>query len=197
VIIVIDGYNFLKSVTGTKFINDMVLNSWLLRFQEYVQVRHNKVVVVFDAGPYFFQMQEMVGLVEVWYSGQSQSADDLLKNWLQKNKNSDLLLVTSDRDVRQWAELLNILSINSQDFYKIFTDVMQREQVQNKAFHASIFKTKKNDPFDEKLDFLMDQGSKNLVQDIIKNGPSNSIRLSNRKKISKLDSLIMKKIDKI
>lgn len=213
-IILIDAYNFLKSISAHKFVDDRVIQSWILQFQSYMSLRGNKIILVFDAGPFFYQTRDVRGGVEVIYAGHEKTADDVLKIWLERNAGQDILLVTSDRQVRDHALNLNVVSISSQDFYKVFKSVMQQQEVAEQKFTKTLHKMKKDDDAnsrvssrilaqdpevtnDQNLDQLMEQASRNLVADQFKNEYTEPVRIREHTKMSKADRQIMKKIDKI
>jgi len=197
-IIIIDGYNFLKSITGTKFISECQMRYWINYFEKYIYYRGNQVIVALDAGPYLFASSESHGAVDVWYAGQHQTADDWIKAWLTKNRHKDILLVTSDRQVRDCAENLGIVSISSQDFYKILQTVVEGQEHQEEMWLQSLHKTKNNEPNDAYLDNLMDQGSRNIVSIYKENEYTHPIdRTSQNKQKSKSDKAFLRKINKV
>lgn len=199
-IIIIDGYNFLKSVLGTKFVPDADMIDWMNQFNDYIHRRGNQIIVVFDAGPSFFTSKEFHKSVEIIYSGQHQTADDILKKWLEKNQAQDVLLVTSDREIRNFAQRLGVTSLAVMDFYTIFKDVMHQNIVQSSYDSDIVYKTKidaKNN--DEMLDALMQQASQAIHQYYDKDNDvddDKSYRV-NAHKDSKSDKHIMRKINKI
>ncbi len=197
-IIIIDGYNFLKSITGTKFISESQMHQWINYFQKYLFFRGNQIIVVFDAGPSFFQSNDRYGSVDVWYAGQDQTADDWIKNWLTKNKQKDILLVSSDREIRDWADSLSVVSLSSQDFYKILHNVVQEEELEQKVQIQSLHKTKENEQSDSYLDNLMEVGSRNIVSIYKENEYTQDIeRTPKNKQNSRSDKAVLRKINKI
>lgn len=197
-IIIIDAYNFIKSISAHKFVDDHVVQAWIVTFQNYMKLRGNKIILVFDAGPFFTQTRQMHGGVEIMYAGHTQTADDVLKIWLERNVGQDLLLVTSDRQIRDHALNLSVVSISSQDFYKIFKSVMQHEEVVEQEFVKTVHKTKIDaGAQDHDLDTLMEQASRTLVVEKMKNEYAEPVRIRESTKMSKADRQIMKKINKI
>lgn len=194
-IILIDGYNFLKSITGTKFITDHQLHSWLMLFDQYMHKKPNKILIVFDAGPSFFASCEQEGSVEVCYAGQHQTADDWIKSWLEKNNQKDILLVSSDREIRNKAQELGVTSISSQDFYKVFKEALKKQEHVEKFSDFAVYKTKENEDSDEYLDGLMLAAAKD-IKFINHKHPEVGI-VGQGKKISKKDKFLLKKIDKV
>ena len=197
-IIIIDGYNYLKSATGTKFVSEDKMREWIHALEKYVYYRGNHIIVVFDAGPYLFASSDRYGSVEVWYAGQYQTADDWIKTWLLKNREKDLLLVSSDREIRNCADRLNLVSISSQEFFKIFNAVLEQQEDEHEIHTQSVYKTKQDELSDDFLDHLMEVGSRNIVSAHKENEYTHEThRLSKDKHTSKLDKFFLKKINKI
>ena len=193
--IVIDAYNFIKQISSKQFVSDQEIRDWVDKFKEYVRLKNNEILLVFDAGPSIGRSQESHGNVKIIYSGQKQSADDVIKEWLDCNKECDVLLVTSDRDIRYFAEQLNIISVGSLDFYKIFNSVFQREvKYEQKIVHTL---HKITDVQSQELDLLMEKSSRCLNSDIIHRDEIVPIRIRNGKKVAKQDKKILKKLEKI
>ncbi|MCX5923614.1 MAG: NYN domain-containing protein [Candidatus Dependentiae bacterium] len=203
-IIVIDAYNYIKSVTGQKFIDDRASQKWIETFKHYVGVRHNPIILIFDAGPGYFPSTVRCGGVTVLYSGQQRTADDLIKDWLRAHPGADALLVSSDRELCHSADDANVASIGSYDFYKIFNHVMQVEKENEQNVAQEIYKMIDNKLVDKSstplsdLDRLMEQASRVLVKGgLQKDHHEGSPRARGGKKASKPDKQIMRKIDKI
>ena len=198
-IIVIDAYNYIKSVTGQKFIDDRATQQWIETFKNYVRVRHNPVILIFDAGPGYFPSTVRCGGVTILYSGQQRIADDVIKDWLKAHPGADALLVSSDRELRHCADDAHIASVGSYDFYKIFNHVMGIEEDKQQVLAQEIYKIKDEDGCagQSDLDKLMEEGSRSLVKGKIKKEYHDSPRVREGKKASKPDKHIMKKIDKI
>lgn len=197
VIIVIDAYNYIKSISSDRFVDEAIINKWIFIFQKYAALRGNKVVLVFDAGPFFYPTTDNYGGVQVLFSGQRQTADDLLKVWVEQHARQDVLLVTSDRQIRDHAARSSVESISSQDFYKIFNAVTAQQEVSEQLMHGSIYKTKLEEKEDDDLDSLMELGSRSLVDARNKNEYDISVRMPRSSQESKADKKILKKINKI
>ncbi len=170
------------------------------KFQQYMFYKNNRIIVVFDAGPFFYPSCQWHGAVEVWYAGQDQTADDFLKKWLTKHQGLDVLLVSSDREVRNWAQALQLSSISSQDFYTLFSDSLKQEEKSLVLLQQTMHKTKAEEHIDAQLDLLLEQSSRNLVLEVVKNEyneDNSKVRIRNGKKTSKIDKAILRKINKI
>lgn len=193
--IVIDAYNFIKYVTKTSFVSDQEIREWISTFKEYARFRNNTVIIVFDAGPGLYQMTEYYGKVTVIYSGQMKTADDVIQDFLQQNQGKDLLLVTSDREICVFAEKVNIVSVGSDDFYKIFNHVMSRQENYEQKIVHTLHKITDQELDD--LDTLMEEGSRNLVHYQDHKQEQIPFRLRDGRKASKTDKRLLKKIEKI
>lgn len=193
--IIIDAYNFIKQISGITHVSDSVLNGWIDSFKRYMKLRKNKIILVFDAGPYFQESVECVGGVEVIYAGQAQSADDVIKKWVSRHKNQDILLVTSDREIRDFAAGYDIISVNSQDFYSIFNRVVQQEEIYEQKVAHTLHKMTDEESLE--LDALMEQGSRFLVKSSVVREEVVPIRIRNGKKVAKQDQRVLKKLEKI
>ena len=123
--IIVDAYNFIKHISGATFISERNRLFWMDRFSDYVLLRNNEVILVFDAGPGLYKTAENYKNISIIYSGQRDSADDVIKTWLSSRHGKDILLVTSDREIRDFANSCNIVSISSEDFNRIFSDSLK------------------------------------------------------------------------
>ena len=194
-VIIIDAYNFIKHIVGASFVSDREVRSWVDTFKEYARLRNNSVILFFDAGPGLYQIVEYYGKVTVIYSGQMQSADDAIKKWLREEQVQDVLLVTSDRDICSFADSINVASVGSDDFYKIFNHIMEQETYHEQQISQKIHKTAMGGTSD--LDALMEQGSRHLVDKEVEKVIEVPFRVRNGKKASKMDKRLLKKIEKI
>jgi len=194
-IIIIDAYNFMKQVLGKTFISEKEMTNWIASFKRYTQLRNNQILLVFDAGPYEQRFDEHFGHVTVMYSGQKKSADHVMQDWLSKNRDVDVLVVTSDREIRDFASNINIVSVGSQDFYRIFTQVMQREISYEQKIMHTLHKTTTESILG--LDELMEKSSRFLGQNTVCREDIGLIRIRDGKKVSKQDRRILKKLEKI
>ncbi|MCX5924111.1 MAG: NYN domain-containing protein [Candidatus Dependentiae bacterium] len=198
-IIVIDAYNYIKSVAGQTFIDDRTAQQWIDIFKEYVRVRHNQIILIFDAGPGYFPSTQRHGGVTVMYAGQQQTADDVIKVWLKAHPGADALLVSSDRELCHCADDMRVASVGSYDFYKIFNHVMKQEEQFEQKVVQTAHKTAQHDDFDqlEDLDRIMEEGSRGLMKGKIIKEHDMPLRVRGGKKSSKPDKHLMRKIDKI
>jgi predicted RNA-binding protein with PIN domain len=194
-LIIIDAYNYMKMVSGETHISQKLEKEFMNQFEKYVQARGNRLMVVFDAGPGLYKEHQQIGAIQIIYSGQMQSADDVIIEYLQAHVGEDILVVSSDREIREAAKNCNIVSVNSPDFHIIFKTVLELHKKHDYQITKQAVKT--NNECNDTIDQLMEAGSRNIVSNFKKELPFFSRHVKNNKKTSKNDAWTMKKINKI
>ncbi len=198
-ILIIDAYNYIKQVVQVSFVQERTIQEIIKQFIEYVHLRGNEVVLVFDAGPYHQITHEQVhGLLSVWYSGHYFSADDVIKKILEEKRGLDILVVSSDREICAHAQMHNVVSIGSLEFDRIFKQILKAQKQVDKKIKGTLIKT--SDNLDASLDDLMEMASRSLVSkdkqfevhtyNILQS-------LYSAHTLSKIDKRLLKKISKI
>lgn len=194
-LIIIDAYNYMKITSGDKRISERAEREFLDQFQKYIRNRGNRLMVVFDAGPSLYKGHDQIGGVHIVYSGQMHSADDVIIEYVQAHAGEDILVVSSDREIRDAAKSCDIVSISSSDFHKIFTRVL--EQYEDRELKISRDAVKTTEESDSDLDRLMELGSRNISSYDKNEVPFIPRYVKNNKKASKVDKWAMRKINKI
>lgn len=123
-IIVIDGYNVLKLVHSSKNVGESVRTQFLKQLAAYGKQKGHTLHLVFDGGPYDMSTSERLGQATVVYVGYRETADDYIKRYLSEHRNRELLLVTHDRDLINYALRLDVPTIDVWPFYE---RVLQRD----------------------------------------------------------------------
>ena len=195
-IILIDAYNLFKTVSHTQFIESAQRIIFLKMFEKYAQRRgSNEIILVFDGGQDPYEIEENYKHLTLFYSGFMQSADDIIKKKLTSLKGFDILLVTSDRELRQYAKQYQIESLGSMEFYRILQDVMKAHDAKEIIVAQTIHKTSVGKNLD--LDALMEFGSRLLVTKEIDKDIKVAVRYNDEQSNSKKDKKLLKKITKI
>jgi hypothetical protein len=159
-IIIIDAYNFLHAnFLYAKKLTDRQRQDFIENCGIYGKRKGHKMIVVFDGGPYDWANKEKIGPVLVVHSGVHQTADDYIKEYLEKNRSKDLLLVSSDLELNRCADRLSLLSIDSVGFYILFKDALQKNSSGNLT-QENI--TKISSITDEDIDSLMKEAAKTV-----------------------------------
>ncbi len=123
----IDGYNLIGATYGMEMLNrdiEGVREMLIKRLAEYRRIRSKegtlRMTVIFDGtrSGRLSRSREMVAGIEVVFSRSGELADHILKE-MAKNTREGLTLVTSDRDVADYAKRQESVVISSEEFNDI------------------------------------------------------------------------------
>lgn len=156
-IIIIDGYNVLKTVFQKTMISEKERTAFLALLGRYSKKRNHKIIVVFDAGPDYYKTEHKEHGITVWFSGQLSIADALIMDYIKNNKQKDLLVVTADTEIISCAASYSLVTLSPIVFYKKIKDAFVS------AADADTFKNetliKLSEEKDETLDALMKEAA--------------------------------------
>jgi uncharacterized protein len=102
--LIVDGYNYINRIrtspAGYGSSLDMLRRSLLDRFAQYKKLKGIKLTVVFDAYNSFSlsRQRENYKGVDVVYSGEKETADDVIIGWIREKK-AGMVAVSSDRAI--------------------------------------------------------------------------------------------------
>lgn len=126
--IIVDGYNVLKTIHATSHITDHEREQFIHQLAHYAKLSHNKIFIVFDGGedirPTFYPRSGII----VIYSGYRDTADDVIKNLVDREQHRDVMLVSTDRELNRYAAELDVPSIDSTVFYGHLQDRLKSEE---------------------------------------------------------------------
>ena len=119
--LLIDGYNLIRQSGSLRTQENLALElgrkALLERLWEYKRVRGHRITVVFDAASKgsLGEEQSVEKGIKVIYSSQGETADSVIKRICQK-EGGNVLVVTSDRELADYAESCGSVSLDSEDF---------------------------------------------------------------------------------
>jgi predicted RNA-binding protein with PIN domain len=119
--IIIDGYNLIRqseALLEYEKINLETGRDKLIKMLcAYKRIKPHKIVVVFDGweGVELSQRSHMERGIRVIFSKRGQKADEVIKN-IARESGRELLIVTSDLDIKNFAEKNGNVVISSHDF---------------------------------------------------------------------------------
>ena len=119
--ILIDGYNLIRQSTELSQLDrqDIQLGRKALidRLVVYKKLKHHKITVVFDGihAPLFSQNRDQVNGIKIIFSRQGELADAVIKRMVAREREK-ALVVSSDRDIVNFAESRGAATISSPDF---------------------------------------------------------------------------------
>ena len=152
--ILIDGYNLLKQLLGRQ-ITDKERDWFHERATEYARKKGHQLHIVYDAGPYNRQTKETLGRVTIVYSGHKDSADEVIKDYIDRKVLKNMLVVTTDRELNRYADRHEVPSIDSLDFYQF----MKRQDTPVAGFKKASGKAEILHGENPELDRLMQEGT--------------------------------------
>lgn len=158
--IVIDGYNMIKQVLKKTRITEAERTTLLVNLDAYARKKQHTIHIIFDSGPYDRPTTEKFRSLTVVYSGERQSADDIIKTYIEEKVLPAMLIVTTDRNLNAFAYQHGVASIDSIDFYGF----MKQKPLHTLGYKKVPGKAQKIDKSHDssELDMLMQEGSEVL-----------------------------------
>jgi predicted RNA-binding protein with PIN domain len=195
-IIVVDAYNLLRSVPPyKKTITDKERIHFIAKLSSYGRRKGHKIVIVFDGGPHEWPFKEHMKTVTVVYSGIHESADDYIKEYIDAHRAKDLLLVSSDSELNDWAARLNVPSIDSSTFYQlVYQELATKQSSSDKQSEV----VQLNSEGETDIDTLMREASKMVPQKSEDFAAEQQKRHHTKKhEINKRERALLKKLNKL
>lgn len=155
-IILIDGYNLLKLIHGSN-ISETQRSAFANLMGRYIKKRNHKVIVVFDAGPCTYPMKEKTHGIQVIYSGEYQSADDVIIKFVQDNSSKEIAVITKDREIIGHVTALSKEVIEPLEFYGKVRQAFASKEQESLSDDGTLIKF--TDDSDDDLDALMHQAA--------------------------------------
>lgn len=124
--IIIDGYNLIRQscTLGAFDQKDLQLGREVLldKLAAYKKIKHHKITVVFDAANVFsfLQQRDYIKGIEIKFSRQGELADAVIKR-MAARETEKALVVTSDRDIVNFAQSQGATTISSSEFERKIT----------------------------------------------------------------------------
>jgi len=206
-IILIDGYNYLRNVFHKeKGKLEKQREAFIRQLGVYKREKGHEVIVVFDAGLFGHATREIKNGVVVIYSGQKSSADDWIYEYVERNKGAEIILVSYDRQLVDRCKRYGADSLGISDFKGVLQDLLlgqvELDMLGDIPNYGSIEKYEKDDDSpmkqigSEALDLLMAETNLSGY-----NKDESYIEKQNRKAksktLSKKEKKIYKKIEKL
>lgn len=192
-IILIDGYNLLKLIHGPD-LTEMQRSAFINFMGRYMKKRQHKVVIVFDAGPCTYPMQEKQHGVQIIFSGHYQSADDSIVRFVQEHPSKEIVVITKDREIIAHVTALRAEIIDPLEFYKKVQQIVVGVK-QKKLQNLEIVKFSLDE--DLELDALMKEAASMQIPDKDHNHNLASYHEPKGKTISKKQRALLKTLDKL
>lgn len=189
--IIVDGYNLIKQIFNVSRVCEKKRDNYVAQLVKKAAAKGHKLVMVFDGGSFNFPQIQDQGKYVLIYSGYRESADDVIKEYVADNRNLELLVVTSDREIRNFAHNLGVDTIDSIGFNKIIENSRPKQASQVVKKNTASIKTSTLE--NSELDALM----MDVDGHIEKNEYQKEDRTSPSQKESKKKKKLRRKIDKL
>lgn len=122
--IIIDGYNLIRQSSSLSSLDQQDIQlgreSLLDNLIDYKKIKKHKITVVFDGtnAPIFSQQKDRKKGVTIKFSRQGETADMVIKRMVAYEKGR-AMVVSSDREIIDFAETQGTAVISSTEFEKI------------------------------------------------------------------------------
>lgn len=191
-LLLIDGYNLIKQVLGCQRVSHAQLTHFVAELERYLKKQRLQALMVLDGGQSTHGHELKNATLTIRFSGYQQTADTVIMQYLDEHAGHEIVVISSDRQIRNHAHSKGKETICSDEFYYQFMK-KDRGTVPSVNKNAQLHKLSTTSPLE--LDELMleathailpkdeDFGSKTIVR-------HSSQRLS--KKERKRDQILKK-----
>jgi predicted RNA-binding protein with PIN domain len=195
--IIIDGYNLLKQVVSAGHITEKERSAFVNLLGRYKSKRGHKISIVFDAGPTDKILKEKQRGIEVIYSGEYCSADDVIVAYVKEHSTKEILVITADREIIGHVKKGNVEVADPQLFYQKVKAAFEKSEAALARDQVEIIKTTEHHNPD--LDALMQEAAHMQVplKDMENEYTIPEYHQPKRKMLSKKKIKQLKKIDKL
>lgn len=140
-VVVIDGYNLLRNIFHKeKGKLDKQRDELICQLSYYKRKKGHEIVVVFDGGFLKHATRETRKGVIVIFAGRKLSADDWIFEYIKRNKNKEILLITHDRQLIDRCGRFGADALGVSDFYEILRNSLF-EDIEGEFFKKTSNKT--------------------------------------------------------
>lgn len=123
-IILIDGYNLMPNLKLRGDTFEAKRENMIAQLIDFVRVNPAKIILVFDGqhNPSMHRGNETHGPIQVIFSAQGETADDVIEDLIMKRKGKarDYMMVSSDRRLINFAAENAVKTMTSQQFAELF-----------------------------------------------------------------------------
>lgn len=193
--LIIDAYNILKQVASNLYITEKERAKFIAQIVAYADKKNIDIVVVFDGAPSSDQSSvEHKHRVTIVYAGHGIQADSFIQKYVQKYKEHELLLVSTDRALCRWVARYHVQSVDALAFYTMLRQTQRIESPKQQVGQKAI---KLDTDSEIGLDALMEEASQQIEVKDSGEYEDPADRLSRSYTPSKKERALSKKIKKL
>lgn len=159
--LIIDGYNVFKKVAQEQHLSVNHRNQYLKQLGIYAKNKNLQIIIVFDGGESSFNYSERSFGLEIIYSGFIETADDVIMRLISNHQyQEELMVVTSDREIVDFAKQYTLDIIKSDAFYLLMQagQALSEQKIVDMSNRANKITNREN----PELDDLMELASKQI-----------------------------------
>lgn len=192
--IFIDAYNFLKRGGGlADDITQQQREQFIARCKKYAKKKGHQLIVIFDGGQSSMYEKYHDAGVCVIYAGYNYLADDVIKQDVKKLQGSQVLLISNDRELRDYVQKFGAVVLGCDDFAQYLYGDQQNVANQNNSISGI---TKTSEQTAAEVDLLM-QAHAYKVQQKKEDRQSSDIVVGKQHKLSKKERALQKILEKL
>ena len=134
--VIVDAYNILHQMSSKKQPGESERKQFINLLSTYAKRKHLQVIAVFDAGPFLFPSTEEQKGIVIKYSGPHSSADDIIIRLLKQYSGQEIILASSDRELRDYARACGIESLSAAEFIPLLRE--QKPEKKEVGSHVAV-----------------------------------------------------------
>lgn len=154
-ILIVDAYNILKNISKTSLISEKQRTAFITLLSQYGTKKKHQIYIVFDGEPQK-NHDSARDNIHIIYSGHSQSADQVIIKLIERiNYKDNMLVITSDRNLKKNSHAHSIATLDSLEFYHfVIRELSQKLHIIKTHKHLAHKYTDHQSTFD--IDQLME-----------------------------------------
>jgi predicted RNA-binding protein with PIN domain len=189
-LLLIDGYNVLKKAKGARA-SASEKEYFIKQCAAYALNKNHQVILVFDGGPLPRPTRERLKNITIVHAGFEQTADDYLKQLVELHKNNELLLISSDNELKRFAHHHAKESLGGDLFYQFLQNPSKEITVASQPTKISKFP---HASADETLAKIMEEESIMIPSNKRENSPTKRTKKNMASKKEKKLTRLLKKL---
>ena len=199
-VLLIDGYNLLKSVYSHHKGRLDKQREQLIRQLGYYKEKKSAIkdiIAVFDGGIFPHPSREVHNGIVTIFAGYKSNADRWIIGYVDRNQHREIMVITRDREIIRKCESLGAQILSTHEFYDLFQNALLEDVAEQQSDDGD---TKRfdgeQDESSDALDILMEQAS---LQAFDKNeeeyaqpdrkGASHHLSKKDKKRLKKIEKL--------
>ena len=119
-LLLIDGYNLIKQVLGCQRVSHAQLTCVVAELERYLKRQRLQAIMILDGGQSAYGHEIKHALLTICFSGYQRTADEVIIKYLDEHDQQDIVVITSDRQLRNYAHSKRKETICADEFYYQF-----------------------------------------------------------------------------